>query len=554
MFASLLTSLTVLPACLLDGAADRAAQNAQKNAEIAEHFGAVNEPIMQSLGAIMPELLLAIAAMLILIFDLLTPRAKSRSVTGIMAFVALVAVAAVSWLPSTLSAGFGMFPGWEANPALATDPNAAPFAATSVGMLTVDSLSWYLKQIFLGGTIVTVLYTALHKDFAGQRMGEYWLLMLTSVLGMFLMVTSTDFLMAYLGIEMVSLTSFILVAYTRNDAKASEAALKYVVYGAAASAMMVFGMSYLYGATGSVRFDAIPQATANLGSGAAVAVLLTLCGVGYKIAMVPLHFWAPDVYEGAPTPITAWLSVTSKAAGIGLLLRMVVAATGPGPESMVWPQLVAILAAATMTLGNFAALRQQNVKRLLAYSSVAHAGYLMMAIAAVGRGDSNALSFQSIAFYLTAYALMNLAAFGIVLFVRNSSGREDIGVYRGLGWRQPWVGVAFTVLLFSLIGIPPMAGFFGKLFLFQAVLSVDGLVWLAVVAGINTAVSAYYYMSLVKTMYLEEADADTPQITFAPAGLTIIMVLTIPVFVLGIFATPLLRAVSGLSFAALGGN
>ncbi|MHC5021206.1 MAG: NADH-quinone oxidoreductase subunit N [Planctomycetota bacterium] len=542
MLASLLTSITTLPALLVQAGTDAAAQHAEDTARITEHFDAVSGPIKSSLGSIMPELLLAAAAMLIVILDLFTPKAKSRSVTNVFAFVALLVVGGVACMAP--QDGAALFPGYVDG------------AVTPTGMLTVDSLSWYFKMIFVGGTLVTVLYTALHTDFAGQRMGEYWLLMLTSVLGMFLMVTSTDFLMAYLGIEMVSLTSFILVAYTRNDTKASEAALKYVIYGAVASALMLFGVSYLYGVSGSVRFADIPQMMEGLGNGAgaAVAVLLTLCGVGYKIAMVPLHFWAPDVYEGAPTPITAWLSVTSKAAGIGLLLRMVVAATPPGTEVLIWPTLVAVLAAATMTLGNFAALRQTNLKRLLAYSSVAHAGYLMMAIAAVGRGESNALSFQSIAFYLTAYALMNLAAFGIVLFVRNSTGREDLDAYRGLGWRHPWVGVAFTVLLFSLIGIPPMAGFFGKLFLFQAVISAGGLIWLAVVAGINTAVSAYYYMSVVKTMYLEEADAETPAVVFAPAGLTIVMALTIPVFVLGIFATPLLNAVSKLTFAALGGN
>jgi NADH-quinone oxidoreductase subunit N len=542
MLASLLTSTTTLPALLWQAGADAAAQHAEDTARITKHFDAVSGPIKSSLGSIMPELLLAAAAMLILILDLFTPKAKSRSVTSLFAFVALLVVGGVACMAP--QDGAALFPGYVDG------------AVSATGMLTVDSLSWYFKMIFVGGTLVTVLYTALHTDFAGQRMGEYWLLMLTSVLGMFLMVTSTDFLMAYLGIEMVSLTSFILVAYTRNDAKAGEAALKYVIYGAVASAFMLFGLSYLYGVSGSVRFADIPRMMEGLGNGAgaAVAVLLTLCGVGYKIAMVPLHFWAPDVYEGAPTPITAWLSVTSKAAGIGLLLRMVVAATPAGTEALIWPTLVAVLAAATMTLGNLAALRQTNLKRLLAYSSVAHAGYLMMAIAAVGRSESNELTFQSIAFYLTAYALMNLAAFGIVLFVRNSTGREDIDAYRGLGWRHPWVGVAFTVLLFSLIGIPPMAGFFGKLFLFQAVISAGGLIWLAVVAGINTAVSAYYYMSVVKTMYLEEADAETPAVVFAPAGLTIVMALTIPVFVLGLFATPLLNAVSKLSFAALGGN
>lgn len=546
MLASLLTSLTTVPALLLQSAAERAAQHQAETDVIETHFQAVAGKITGSLGSIMPELLLAAAAMLILLVDLATPRAKSRSVTGLLAFVALVVVGGVSWIAP--QSGAVLFPAYD----------AATGAASASGMLTVDSLSWFLKLIFIGGTLVTVLYTALSKEFAGHRMGEYWLLMLTAVLGMFLMVTSTDFLMAYLGIEMVSLSSFILVAYSRKSAKGSEAALKYVIYGAVASAMMLFGLSYLYGVSGSVRFADLPAMMAGLGggAGAVVAVLLTLAGVGYKVAMVPMHFWAPDVYEGAPTPITAWLSVTSKAAGIGLLLRMVVAATPPGTDTLIWPTIIAVLSAATMTLGNFAALRQTNVKRLLAYSSVAHAGYLMMAIAAVGRSETNTLTFQSIAFYLTAYALMNLAAFGIVLFVRNSTGREDIETYRGLGWRQPWVGVAFTVLLFSLIGIPPMAGFFGKLFLFQAVLSVPdhSLVWLAVVAGINTAVSAYYYMSLVKTMFLDQADADTPAITFSPSGLTIVMALTIPVFVLGIFATPLLNAVSKLSFAALGGN
>lgn len=517
-------------------------------AKLAEHFDKQRGPIDASMRWVLPELCLAAMACLILLVDLKAPRAKSRAICGGLAAAACVVTGIL----------------------ILVAPHASTLAGDGLGnglfhgMLTVDAFAKFLKLLFLGGTLVTVAFTAFHKDFDGWRMGEYWTLILTSVLGMFFMVSGTDFLMIYLAIEMVSLTSFVLVAYTRSDPRATEAALKYVIYGAAASGMMLFGLSYLYGVTGSTRIADLPLMMERLGTSGAgtIAAFLALAGVGYKIAAVPMHFWAPDVYEGAPTPITAWLSVTSKAAGIGLLVRLVAAAEVGTQSPVSWAWLTAILSAATMTLGNFAALRQTNIKRLLAYSSIAHAGYLMMGATVLGSGTSTlvggttllspeaTLGFQAIAFYLAVYALMNLGGFGVVLFVRNATGSESIEAYRGLGWRHPWIGVAFAILLFSFIGVPPTAGFFAKWWLFQAVLSAGGLTWLAVVAALNTAVSAYFYMSLVKAMYLEEAPADAPEIRFPNHAVATILGLAAPVLLLGLWSTPLAKIVQGLSLRA----
>ena len=515
---------------------------------IRARFAEVQQPILDSVGGIWPELVLAIAAMAVLLIDLATPRAKSRSVTTAVAGVGLLVALGCVWLKWPVGDGVlrSLFP--------SVTGEAGSYVRSGTGMLTTDTFASFLKMIFLLGTGVTAWLTLAHRDFAGRRMGEYWLLMLTSVLGMCLMVSSTDFLMAYLAIEMVSISSFVLVAYTREDTRASEAGLKYVIYGAMASGMMLYGVSFFYGVTGTTRFDALPVMMRSLGDPIAVTVagVFTLAGIAYKVAAAPFHFWAPDVYEGAPTPVTAWLSVTSKAAGVGLLVRLVWSADaqpGAGAPLVSWGMLAALLAAATMTVGNLGALRQRNVKRLLAYSSIAHAGYLTMAVAAIGAGgEGETAAWQAISFYLVVYACMNLGSFAIVMFVRNQTGSEDIEAYRGLGWRQPWLAFFFTVLLFALIGIPPTAGFVGKLYLFQAVLDVEGgrYVWLAVVAGVNTAISAYYYMSLVKTMYLDEATADTPSFPFAPPAIGTVAALTAPVLVLGVFVTPLLSWVMRL--------
>jgi NADH-quinone oxidoreductase subunit N len=518
--------------------------------EIPRRFAEVQQPILDSVGGIWPELILAIAAMAVLLVDLATPRARSRQVTTLVAGAGLLLAFVCVWLQWPAGDGVlrTLFP--------AVTGAAGSYVRSSTGMLTTDTFASFLKLVFLIGTGVTAWFTLAHHDFTGRRMGEYWLLMLTAVLGMCLMVSSTDFLMAFLAIEMVSISSFVLVGYTREDSRASEAALKYVVYGAMASGLMLYGVSFFYGVTGTTRFAALPEMMQRLADPIAItaAGLFTLAGIAYKVAAAPLHFWCPDVYEGAPTPVTAWLSVTSKAAGVGLLVRVVAAADAqPGAAPLVsWGMLAALLAAATMTVGNLGALRQRNVKRLLAYSSIAHAGYLTMAVAAIGVTRNPNVVWQAINFYVLVYVCMNLGAFAIVLFVRNQTGSEDVETYRGLGWRQPWLAFLFTVLLFALIGIPPTAGFFGKLYLFQAVLDVDGgrYVWLAVVAGLNTAISAYYYMSLVKTMYLDEATTETPSFPFASPALGTVVALTVPVLVLGVFATPLLRWVMQLGLGS----
>jgi NADH-quinone oxidoreductase subunit N len=317
--------------------------------------------------------------------------------------------------------------------------------------------------------------------------------------------------MAYLALEFVSLTSYVLSGFMRHSRRASEASLKYLIYGGVASGTMIYGMSWVFGLAGSLDFRAIHTAL-MAGEGASlplyVALLLTLAGLGYKVAAFPFHMWAPDVYQGAPIPVTAFLAVGSKAAGFALMIRFFFTAmaqsAGAGVYQLVggadWSQLILVLSILTMTFGNLAAITQQgNVKRLLAYSSIAHAGYVMMGFAVLTDDGVRAMLF-----YLTVYYLMNLGAFLVVMMVANSTGREDLAGYRGLAWRGGAVpAVAMAIFLFSLTGIPPFAGFVGKFYLFAAVVEKQ-LYLLAIIGVLNSVVSLVYYARIVKTMFLEQ--------------------------------------------------
>ncbi|MCI0340288.1 MAG: NADH-quinone oxidoreductase subunit N [Planctomycetales bacterium] len=483
--------------------------------------------ITKSLSGYAPEVALSGLACLILLVDLVLPLRLSRAVTGVLTLLGLVAVGVLVW--KFVGAERGLF----------------------LGMVATDNFARFLKLVILGGTAATVLLTALHDDFRGWRMGEYWSLVVASVLGMFLMVSATDFLMMYIAIEAVSIASFVLVGYTRSDRRASEASLKYVVYGAMASGLMLYGLSFFYAMTGTTAFADLPLMMERLGDRTAVAAaaLLAFAGIGYKIAAVPMHFWCPDVYEGAPTPITAWLSVTSKVAGLGLLVRVVQAAVPAAPAApggsggvLSWTALVAALSAATMTLGNLSALAQTNVKRMLAYSSIAHAGYVMMGVALAGTTQVHP-GMQAVAFYLLVYAIMNLGAFAVVILVRNASGSEEIADYKGLGWRHPVIGAAFAVFLFGLIGVPPTAGFVGKVYLFLPTIE-GGYVWLAVLAAVNTAISVGYYAGVLKVMYLDQAPEGAPALRFGKPAMATAVALAVPVIVLGLFFTPISEAVA----------
>jgi NADH-quinone oxidoreductase subunit N len=370
-----------------------------------------------------------------------------------------------------------------------------------------------------------VLIVAQGDDFPSARVGEFYALLTAVVLGMFVMASATNLLTIYLGIELVSMTSYVLAGLRRRDRKASEASLKYVIFGSVASGVMLFGMSYLYGLLGTADVLAFGPKLAALaatgGAGAAatklalvVAVVFVSSGVGYKIASVPWHMWCPDVYEGAPTSFTAFLSVGPKAAGFAVALRFFYGAlAGPAgadglSQSLAgipWPAVIGVLSAVTMTLGNLTALAQTNLKRLLAYSSIAHAGYTLMGLAAV-----SVLGTQGVMIYMLVYLVMNLGAFLVVIVVAQATGSESILNYRGLSRRHPLAAVTFAIFLFSLTGLPPFAGFTGKWYLFYAVIErasgPDGFWYgvLALVAALNTAVSLYYYARIIKAMFIDD--------------------------------------------------
>jgi NADH-quinone oxidoreductase subunit N len=346
---------------------------------------------------------------------------------------------------------------------------------------------------------------------------SYYTLLTALVLGMMLLGSANHLLMLYLALEMVSVLSYILTGSLRGVRRSSEAALKYVIYGGVASGIMAYGLSLLYGMTGTMAF---PEIAAFLKANAVsrpalfVSILLIMGGIGFKIASFPFHMWCPDVYEGAPTPFTAFLSVGPKAAGFAALIRFfLVGLMTPGQDAAVGTflavkpvglvEMLTVLSIATMTIGNLAALVQNNLKRLLAYSSIAHAGYLLMGFAALSQEALNA-----VLFYLVVYVIMNIGAFLVVLVVSNQLGVEDMAGYKGLGrrgGRGTFLGLIMTVFMFSLTGIPPMAGFIGKFYLFGAVLKA-GLYGLAIAGVLNSVVSLYYYVRVVKVMFFDAPD------------------------------------------------
>lgn len=386
-------------------------------------------------------------------------------------------------------------------------------------MITFDAMGQFFKYIFGIAGLLGVILSVRSAEIEKADTPSYYTLLVALVLGMMLLATSNNLLMLYLSLEMVSVLSYILTGSVRGVRRSSEAALKYVIYGGVASGIMAYGISILYGLTGSLNFQTI---AAFLSTHAVsrpllfTSVLLMMAGFGYKIASFPFQMWCPDVYEGAPTPFTAFLSVGPKAAGFAALIRFfLVGLSHPADtggafvfvKTVGWPEMIALLSIATMTIGNLAALGQNNLKRLLAYSSIAHAGYMLMGFAAL---NNEALS--AILFYLVVYLIMNVGAFLVVIVVSHQLGTEEMDGYKGLG-RRGGLGTALalmmTVFLFSLTGIPPMAGFAGKFYLFGAVIRA-GLYPLALIGVLNSVVSLYYYVRVIKVMFFDEPADSRP--------------------------------------------
>jgi NADH-quinone oxidoreductase subunit N len=348
--------------------------------------------------------------------------------------------------------------------------------------------------------------------------------------------------------------SFFLAGYLKKKPESNEASLKYVIYGAFSSGIMLYGLSILFGLTGTTKFFEMQAAIASLGPDSSLALLLAtvfiLVGFGYKISAVPFHFWTPDVYEGSPTTITAYLSVAPKAAGFAMLIRFFNQVLGDGSvmtsstwlalNGIPWPQLIAVLAAATMTVGNLVAIQQNSVKRMLAYSSIAHAGYMMMALPLMSESG-----IYGIMMYLTMYLFMNLGAFYVVIYVEGTSGGESFEDFNGLGWKMPLVGGVMTLFMVALTGLPPTAGFIGKFYIFAAVIEAGSqYYWLAFVGVVNSVISLYYYIRVVKHMYLTGERSESVELPSSKLVIIVLLFLAIPTFVFGWYFGPVANWIS----------
>lgn len=429
------------------------------------------------------------------------------------------------------------------------------------GLVASDGLAAFFRYFFLF-TCAAGLYVAYgSKELTPKYRMEFALLLVCVTFGMSIMAIATNLLLLYIGIETVSIVSFVMAGFNRENLRSNEASLKYLIYGALSSGLMIYGFSLIYGYTGSLYYPQVAKflqmQNGHLPFVFQIACLMVYAGLAFKISAFPMHFWTPDVYEGSPTPVAAFFSVGPKAAGFAAFIRLFLdvfaVKTGDGTwkalEGTLFVPALALLSAATMTVGNLSAIGQTNTKRLLAYSSIAHVGYMLMGLVAL-----NEAGISAILFYLVAYCAMNLGAFWIVGIVADLRGSEDIEAFRGIGWEMPLLGTCMGVFLFSLTGIPMFAGFVGKFLLFGAVLTAPGYLWLALLGVINSVVSLYYYAKILKAMWLdrpvavEGGGAAVPCLPIYHAvGL---LGLAVPTVILGLFFAPIVRFAK-VSLAAL---
>jgi len=485
----------------------------------------LNIPAWSDLGHWIPEAVLAGAFLVGLLGDLIVRGRRP-------------------WVPFAISV-FGLVTaGSYAGAAML---HGDPVAHSIMGrLMVVDGLAVFFRLLFIFTGLVTILFAWTSEEIMGRRRenkGEFYVLTTLMTLAMCVMAEARDLLMLFLSMEGVGLVSYVMAGYMRSSLRSTEASLKYVVFGAVSSAIMLYGLSLLYGMSGSLTFSGIRAGLlANHPDpfGLLIAAVLILAGMSYKIAAVPFHYWAPDVYEGAPTPISALFSVGPKAAGFALMIRFfyTVLASGNDPATgstliadFNWPLLVAVMSAATMIFANLVALRQTNVKRLLAYSSISHVGYILMGfVLLTGEG------LQAVLFYLLVYTFMNLGAFFFVVAINNHLRSEELDDYVGLGFRAPWAAAMMVVFLSSLAGVPPFAGFIGKLYVFTAVMDRQWF-WLVIVAAVNSVIGLYYYYKVVKAMWLTRPaeGADTSPLKLHWLQYTVLGVLTVPTLVLGVY-------------------
>ncbi len=477
---------------------------------------------LDSLRYFLPELAIT-ATILLLILVHVAGKNRRSSAPALLSLVGTGTALFFAWVtPAPAGGGMGLFE----------------------GMVALDGFAVFFKVLTALATAIVIFMSIDCLELAGRTQAEYYIFLLSVLLGMCLLASASDIVMLYLSLELVSIPSYLLAGYLKGKSSSAEASMKYVVYGATASGVMIYGFSLLYGMTGSTQIAEIGRVLSkgSLPLPVMLAAVMVTVGFGYKIAAVPFHMWSPDVYEGAPTPVTAFLSVGPKAAGFAVLVRFFYTVfASPGDiggtwqlSAVDWPFLFAVMSAVTMTVGNLIAINQRNVKRLLAYSSIAHAGYMLMGFVLL-----TSAGLEAILFYLVVYLFMNLGAFYVVVLVENGSRDEDISRFSGLGRRAPLAAVSLAIFLFALTGIPPFSGFIGKVYLFAGVIH-QGLYWLVLVAGINSVVSLYYYARIIKVMFLEDpSQSGELSVAFVPR--VMLAILVVPTLLLGVYWEPVIR-------------
>jgi NADH-quinone oxidoreductase subunit N len=497
--------------------------------------------IFESLKFLKPEIAVSFFLVILVTVDLILGKKNKQ----VLPYIALAGL---------LTAGFFVIQQFGISAFASVQKNAGNF-----GLIAIDSFGNYFKLIIILSSIFVVLFSISPSEIkqAFDRHGEYYSLIFGMILGMMLMVSSADLILIYLSIELVSLSSYVLAGFTKQSLRNSEASLKYIIYGGTASGIMLFGISILYGIMGTTNLYAINTILQN-GSfqplALIVSCILIFTGFGFKISVAPFHFWTPDVYEGAPIAITAYLSIASKAAGFALLIRFIKVTfiqtiSDDGYWQLLgvidWKSFLIMISILTMTLGNFSALWQDNLKRMLAYSSIAHAGYILLGLAVFS--DQGVMA---ILIYLIIYLFMNLGAFFVVMLIANKIGSEEIDEYDGMGYKAPLLAVSLAVFLISLTGLPPTAGFIAKLYLFIALVDAKMIV-VAIIALLNTVVSLYYYVRVLKHMFLTKPKVEEEKISISLADTLVLLALLIPVFLFGLYFTPIVNLAKN-SIALLG--
>lgn len=405
------------------------------------------------------------------------------------------------------------------------------------GMWMADRFAWYFKGLFVLTAACVVVMTREFKRHLVTNAGAFYMLLFTALLGMLVLASVNDLLMLFIGLELLTFSLYVMAAYLKTDRRCVEAGMKYLIMGSVSSGGLVYGVALLYGFAGSTSFPVLHQAIASgpVMLTAQAGLLLVLAGLGFKVAAVPFHLWVPDVYEGAPTPVVALLSVGSKMAGVVALARILYGVFRP--LAGLWGELLAILCAATILYGNLAAIPQTNIKRLLGYSSIGHAGYLLM-----GLSTGSVAGLEAVGYYLLAYLFSNLAAFLVVVVASNAIDSDALDDYKGLSRRSPLLAASLFIGLISLAGVPPLAGFVGKLLVLLATVE-SGRLWLVVLGAVNVAISLYYYLLVVKRMYLDAPLVSSP-ISVHPITKVTLGFLLIGILALGIFQEPFLRLIA----------